>query len=119
MTRRCTHNVWPKIACLAKSKIALHVAWLKQSQCVRLDVPCILREEKAGIAQSPRHDFHDESFVSQAFLAHKKREFTVKLALTVIVGICTTLLAVFVIMRRSASLSEQLASLEAKVGAKP
>ena len=56
-------------------------------------------------------EIKEQTFISEGLVAQRKRKFALKLSLTLIVGICTTLTAIFVIMRHSDDLQERLAAI--------
>ena len=65
--------------------------------------------------QKQLDEINQQIFYSDQMLVARKRAFVMRLAITVIIGICTTVVAIFTIMRRSDALSDQLAKLSAHV----
>ena len=84
---------------------------LKDMQANRTAIQEAGFDDAAALAQLKR--YQSDAIVSQENLRRKRLAFYVRLAINVILGVMTVVIALFTIVRRSDALSERLARLEA------
>jgi len=91
----------------------------KNNETVKANIQALdIAGDKEEVVRQQLSDMQEQVFITETLVTQRKRSFALKLALAVIVGICTTLAAVFLVIRHSDDLQRQLTSIESKISQK-